>query len=215
MAYMARGTDMSARKRIGLDLDNTLISYEKVFCAYARARGLVGPEFSGGKDEVRDALRSSPGGELSWQTLQGAVYGRGVAEAELFPGAAEFLLRARQQGCEIVIVSHKTVFGHYDPEKVNLRDAALAWMRDQGFFDADRFGLSPANVWFAGTRPEKIAKIRELSVECFVDDLPEVLEHRDFPRGVTGILFTRGAARSSSYPRVAAHWREIGEMVLG
>src|SRR5579872_4764160 len=99
---------MSVGKRIGLDLDNTLISYEKVFRAYARARGLVGPDFCGGKDEVRDVLRARPGGELSWQTLQGAVYGRGVAEAELFPGADEFLLRARQQACEIVIVSHKT-----------------------------------------------------------------------------------------------------------
>jgi hypothetical protein len=206
---------MSGGKRIGLDLDNTLISYEKVFCAYAQARGLVGPDFRGGKDDVREALRARPGGELGWQTLQGAVYGRGVVDAELFPGADEFLLRARRQGHEIIIVSHKTVFGHYDPEKINLRDAALGWMRRQGFFSADRFGLSPANVWFTATRSEKIAKIRELSVECFVDDLPEVLEHCDFPSDVAGILFTRGAAKTSSYPRVAAHWRDIGEMVLG
>lgn len=206
---------MGVGKRIGIDLDNTLISYEDVFRAYARERGLVDADFRGGKDEVRDKIRVADDGELAWQKLQGAVYGRGVADAVLFAGADQFLLKARAQGREIVIVSHKTVFGHHDPDKVNLREAALAWMRGQGFFNAERFGLSPENVWFAPTRSEKIAKIRELSVDCFVDDLPEVLEHRDFPSEVTGILFTRGAVTTSSYPRVAAHWRDVAEMVLG
>lgn len=205
---------MGRAKRIGLDLDNTLISYEEVFCAYARARGLVTADFCGGKDEVRDRVRAADNGELAWQKLQGAVYGKGVAEAVLFAGAAEFLLEARAQGHEIVIVSHKTVFGHHDPDRINLRDAALAWMRDQGFFSADRFGLSAEKVWFAATRSEKVAKIRELSLDCFVDDLPEVLEHRDFPDEVTGILFTRGATATSLYPRVASHWHEIAETVL-
>jgi hypothetical protein len=200
--------------RIGLDLDNTLISYEEVFRRYARERGLIDAGFVGGKDEVRDRVRAAEGGELIWQQLQGAVYGKGVAGAELFPGVAEFLSKARTQGRDIVIVSHKTVFGHHDPDRINLRDAALTWMRGQGFFDPDRFALSLEKVWFTETRSAKIAKIRELSVGWFVDDLPEVLEHRDFPPHVAGVLFTRGAAAESAYPRVAAYWNDIAAMVL-
>lgn len=206
---------MAGGRRIGIDLDNTLISYEDVFCAYARARGLVPPEFCGGKDEVRDAIRAGADGELAWQQLQGAVYGKGVREAVLFDGADAFLRRARDLGREIVIVSHKTVFGHYDPDRINLREAALAWMRERGFFSSAAFGISPDKVWFTATRAEKIAAIRELAVDCFIDDLPEVLGHPDFPPEIMGVLFTRGGATASSYPCAAAHWRDIAEMVLG
>lgn len=205
---------MAGGGRIGIDLDNTLISYEEVFLAYARAQGLVKPDFSGGKDQVRDAIRAGPDGELAWQKLQGAVYGKGVGEAVLFDGADVFLRQARDQGREIVIVSHKTVFGHHDPDKINLREAALDWMRKRDFFNPDGFGVSPDKVWFTTTRAEKIAKIREQAVDFFIDDLPEVLEHPDFPPRVIGVLFTRGGA-AAGYPRAAAHWRDIAAMVLG
>lgn len=200
--------------RIGIDLDNTLISYEEVFRAYASERGFVAPDFAGGKDAVRDVIRGLDGGELAWQKLQGVVYGRGVSEALLFDGADVFLRRARALGHEIVIVSHKTEFGHHDPDKINLREAALAWMRARGFFDPDGLGVAPDKVRFTATRDEKIAAIRELSVDYFIDDLPEVLEHPDFPPEIVGILFTRGVPMTSPYPRIAAHWRDIANMVL-
>ncbi|MFZ2006083.1 MAG: hypothetical protein WAV02_13415 [Stellaceae bacterium] len=206
---------MSGGTRIGLDLDNTLISYEEVFRTYAQRRGLIEAGFRGGKDEVRQALRRQDDGELKWQQLQGAVYGKGVAEAALFDGADAFLRRASALGREIVIVSHKTEFGHYDPDRINLREAALAWMRAQGFFDPDGLGVAPDKVRFTATRGEKLALIRELAVDFFIDDLPEVLEHPEFPPEVTGILFTRGATSESTYPRIAAHWRDIARMVLG
>lgn len=206
---------MSGGTRIGLDLDNTLISYEEVFRTYAQRRGLIEAGFRGGKDEVRQALRRQDDGELKWQQLQGAVYGKGVAEAALFDGADAFLRRASALGREIVIVSHKTEFGHYDPDRINLREAALAWMRAQGFFDPDGLGVAPDKVRFTATRGEKLALIRELAVDFFIDDLPEVLEHPEFPPEATGILFTRGATSESTYPRIAAHWRDIARMVLG
>jgi hypothetical protein len=206
---------MSGGTRIGLDLDNTLISYEEVFRSYAQRRGLIEAGFRGGKDEVRHALRRQDDGELKWQKLQGAVYGKGVAEAVLFDGADAFLRRASTLGREIVIVSHKTEFGHYDRDRINLREAALAWMRVQGFFDTGGLGVAPDKVRFTATRDEKLALIREFAVDYFIDDLPEVLEHPDFPPEVTGILFTRGVTCESSYPRVAAHWRDIARMVFG
>ena len=81
--------------RIGLDFDNTLIDYDRVFLAAARERGLVAPDFTGSKREVRDAIRLLPDGELAWQRLQGHVYGAGIGGAVLFDGADQFLQRCR------------------------------------------------------------------------------------------------------------------------
>ena len=64
--------------RIGIDFDNTIITYDEVFRAAARAQGLIEPGFDGSKQAVRDAIRLLPDGELTWQKLQGQVYGKGI-----------------------------------------------------------------------------------------------------------------------------------------
>ncbi len=93
--------------RIGLDLDNTLISYETAFPSVARRMALLPPDFSGGKVAVRAYLRSQSEGEQQWRDLQAAVYGHEMHFAEMTPGAGQFLQRCRQEGAEVVIVSHK------------------------------------------------------------------------------------------------------------
>jgi hypothetical protein len=206
---------MADRRRIGIDLDNTLINYDAVFCAFAKERSLLDSAAATGKAAIREALRAMPEGDLLWQRLQGAVYGKGVRHAVLFDGAAGFLQRAREQGGEVFIVSHKTEFGHFDPDRVNLRDAALDWMKGQGFFRDDGFGIPKQNVLFTATRSDKIAAIAELDVDVFIDDLPEVLEDKGFPSAVTGILFTAGGVTASAYPRAFAHWRDIIRTVFG
>ena len=199
-------------KRIGIDFDNTLIDYDEVFLTVARERGLIGPELVGGKQTVRAAVRELPDGETQWQRLQGAVYGRGIAGAVMFDGAEEFLRRARAEGHEVLIVSHKTEFGHFDPGSLNLRDAALAWMEQKGFFQVYGIGLASRNVHFSATRAEKLARIGVLGITHFIDDLPEVLDDPGFPAGVVKILFTNGAP--ARRPDAFAHWREITAAVL-
>ena len=206
---------MGEVKRIGIDLDNTLINYDGVFRAFATERGLVAPELAISKLHVRTALRALPEGDLAWQRLQGAVYGRGVRDAVLFDGADAFLRLARERRCEVFVVSHKTEFGHHDPERINLRHAALEWMTARGFFHAEGFAIPEVNVTFAATRAEKIAVIRALGVNVFIDDLPEVLKDAEFPESVMGILFTGGAETLGCYPRAYANWREITAMVFG
>lgn len=204
---------MRGSKRIGIDFDNTLIDYDEVFRTRARARGYVGPGFHGGKDAVREAIRGLPAGEEQWRRLQGEVYGRGILGAVMFEGAEAFLRRARAEGHAILIVSHKTEYGHFDPARVNLREAALAWMGQKGFFNIDGFGMTAADVHFAASRAEKLEQIARLGCTHFIDDLPEVLDDPAFPAGVVKILFTNGApdgARSGAF----AHWRDIADAVL-
>ena len=77
---------MASRLRIGIDFDNTIITYDDVFRAAAEAGGLIAPGFSGNKQAVRDAIRLLPDGELAWQRLQGQVYGKGIGGAAMVAG---------------------------------------------------------------------------------------------------------------------------------
>ncbi len=176
-------------RRIGIDFDNTIICYDAVFSAAAIARGLLPGDFLGTKTEVRDAVRALPDGERTWQALQGHVYGAGIGGATPFVGFSAFLERARDAGAEVVVVSHKTLFGHHDSAQVNLREAALGWLDTQGFFAADG-GLARERVHFAPTRDDKLRRIAALAPEVFIDDLPEVLDDPKFPAGVRPLLFS-------------------------
>src|SRR6266545_12572 len=91
-------TFMTRAVRIGIDFDNTIVTYDQVFLTAARERGLVDSAFSGGKKAVRDRIRLLPNGELCWQKLQGYVYGAGIGAALLIDGVAPFLRRCRA-GC--------------------------------------------------------------------------------------------------------------------
>jgi hypothetical protein len=202
--------------RIGIDFDNTIITYDEVFRAAARAQGLIESGFDGSKQAVRDAIRLLPDGELTWQKLQGQVYGKGIIDAGLCNGVDSFLRRCRAEGAVVFIVSHKTEFGHYDPARVNLRTAALDWMTARGFFRPDGYGLAPDNVFFEGTRAEKLARIGTLDCSYFIDDLEEVLDDPGFPAGVQRILFSDLQAAASAGPYIVCPgWRDIEAHIFG
>lgn len=198
-------------KRIGIDFDNTIISYDAVFRSAAIERGLVAGDFAGAKRAVRDAIRLLPDGEVSWQRLQGYVYGQGIGGATMFDGLEDFLRRCRRQGHGVMIVSHKTEYGHFDPARVNLREAALGWMHGRGFFAEG--GIARADVYFESSRAEKLARIGALKLTHFIDDLREVLDDPDFPPGVERILFAPDADVPLPYPAFP-HWRGIADALL-
>ncbi len=200
--------------RIGIDFDNTIAGYDEVFADLARRAGLVDDSFRGGKQALRDTLRGREWGELAWQRLQGHIYGAGMAAAKLIDGVDAFLRRCRSSGESVFIISHKTDYGHGDPERINLRQAALAWMTSQGFFADFGYGLRRESVFFEGTREEKLARIAALRCDVFIDDLDEVLSAPTFPVGVQRILFaqtTNGNDPSLVHCRT---WAEIREAVF-
>src|ERR1700722_4260066 len=163
------------KRRIGIDFDNTIISYQQAFLDAAAPGRLLPEGFIGTKQAVRDWIRLLPDGEREWMRLQGFVYGKGIGNAAPFDGVAEFLRRCHKQGDMVFIVSHKTEFGHFDSSGVNLRQAARDWMKTRGFFHHDEYGLSLENVYFEGTRAAKLDRIAALGCTHFIDDLEEVL----------------------------------------
>jgi hypothetical protein len=199
--------------RIGIDFDNTLIDYDRVFLAAARKRGLVAADFLGPKRALRDAIRLLPEGELSWQRLQGHVYGAGIGAAVPFAGAIGFLRRCAQDRVATFIVSHKTRYGHHDPARVDLHEAARGWMTAQGFFRPEDGALPPDHIFFEDDRAQKLARIAALGCTHFIDDLEEVFADPCFPAGVRRILFAAAGAECCDVH--CANWEQVAAAVFG
>ena len=152
---------------IGIDLDNTIIDYRLAFWKTALATGILiatdknsfnnkeGPAPS--KNEIKSRLFCSESGKYQWESLQGQVYGRYIHNATIYSGVANFLLHCKRRRVKVYIISHKTEFGHHDKSKTPLRRAALNFLKQNSFLSKD-FGIENKDIFFFGTRQEKVIK---------------------------------------------------------
>lgn len=174
---------------LGADLDNTIISYDDLISRVAKEMGLIYQKAGRGKKAIRDAIRKLSDGEVSWQRLQAEIYGPRMSEARMIEGVDHFFNSCRNHSVETFIVSHKTSFANYDKTGTNLRDAAMAWLERNGFFNENGMGLSRENVFFESTRREKIERIKSLGCAHFIDDLEETFLEGIFPESIEKILY--------------------------
>ena len=203
---------------VGIDLDNTIATYDALFHRLAIERGLIDPDVPVGKRHVRDAVRQQGEGDVDWQRLQAIAYGSRMGCAAVADGVAEFMKRCAGHGIPMFVISHRTEYSPMDPDRVPLRDAALDWMRAQGFFGADGLGLREDAVFFGGSRAEKIDYVARAGCTHFIDDLEEVLLEPAFPAGVVKILYapeTVPAVKTLAGVHVAGHWNDVHEVVFG
>jgi len=200
--------------RIGIDFDNTIAGYDYAFVSLAEEMSMIDKGQAKTKKQLRDILRSKPQGEENWQRLQGRAYGAEIDRAILMDGFEEFVKEAKISGDEIYIVSHKTMFGHFDNDRINLREAALRWMRDRDFFSESGLAINSDQIWFLKTREEKISRISELNPDWFIDDLPEVLNDSSFPSSVKKILFANSSELSVETSLTTVEtWSDIKHMI--
>jgi len=171
---------------IGVDFDNTIACYDKLFHKVALERNLIPAEVGVNKSNVRDYLRKI-GHEDAWTELQGLIYGVYIKEASSFPGVKKFFEYCKLQNIRTYIISHKTRYP-FIGEKCDLHESARKWIESQGLYD-EKFGLDFSSVFFELTNDEKINRIVNTGCTHFIDDLPEFLEESDFPNGVERILF--------------------------
>jgi hypothetical protein len=199
--------------RVGIDFDNTIVSYDRLFHRLAVERALVDPSFPANKQAIRDALRNARC-EEEWTRVQGIAYGARIVEAEPFPGVKRFLRQCRDAAVEVAIVSHKTVTP-YLGEPYDLHLAAHEFLEQHGFYRADEAGLTPEHVHFEPTLGAKLARIAALGCSAFVDDLPELLAEPRFPAGVERIHFDPSGARRDDprFTRVAS-WAQCSRLIL-
>ena len=176
--------------RIGLDFDNTIARYGKLFEKIAIQEKIIKAKIKiNNKDIIRKQILKQKNGKHKWMRLQGLVYGKYMKNADLYPGLVNFLYACKLRECEIFIVSHKTEHGHFDKDKISLRKQALKWMKSKDFFDTSLININIKNIFFANTQDQKIEFISDLKLDYFIDDLPEILSHKKFPKKTKKILF--------------------------
>lgn len=172
--------------RLGIDFDNTIVSYDHVFFKVALEKQLVPGDLACTKLAVRTHLRET-GREADWTALQGEVYGRWMDSARPFAGVLAFMKCCRKQGVALSVVSHKTRFP-YAGTPYDLHRPAQQWILKQGIVSAET-GIRDDDVYLEPTKAAKIGRIHELGCACFIDDLPEFLSSPDFPDHVVTVLF--------------------------
>ena len=173
--------------KIGIDLDNTVISYDRAFHKAAITFGFVEENCTLIKKALRDKIRKKPNGEAKWQELQGFVYGAGINEAILFPGVYRFLWRCREKNIQVEIVSHKTNFGHFDKSKKSLRDSATKFLINHNLLDSNNPLIN--KITYKSSREDKLDYIKLQNYEWFIDDLEEVIFSKEL-KNQKGILFS-------------------------
>ena len=160
--------------KLGIDFDNTLITYDLLFKKAALEKNLIPINFPESKSLIRNYLREK-GQEKLFTILQGEVYGSRIFEATQSEGMYDSLTKAKNNGIELFIISHKTKTPYEGP-KYNLHNAASNWLEKNLFFEKSGINIPRKNVYFEVTKTNKIKRIESLGCTHFIDDLPEILD---------------------------------------
>lgn len=203
---------MTRRVRLGVDLDNTIVCYDRLFHRLARERGLLTDSVAATKLAVRTHLRAT-GQEDVWTELQGEAYGARMRDADDFPGCIEVLRRALGAGIDVRIVSHRTRVPHRGAPH-DLHQAAMAWLEGRGLVADRGIALRRGHVHLELTRTAKCARVAALDCTHFIDDLPEVFDEATFPASTARLLFDPdGAHVDAAAMRRVVGWEEIGAWI--
>ena len=171
---------------IGLDFDNTIVSYDDLIYRVAEEQGLLTGTVARNKVAVRDQLRSK-GLEQTWIEMQGQIYGPRMKEAVVYPGFIEFLASARADGHALSIVSHKTRKPFAGPP-YDLHASARDWIATHLVCNGAPI-IEASRIHFETTKPGKIARIAAIGCDVFIDDLPEILLDQAMPVGIRKVLY--------------------------
>ena len=159
--------------KIGIDFDNTIVSYDNLFHKIALEEKLISLDFPKSKILIRNYLRKNNKDEL-FTMIQAEVYGKRILEASPAPNVNLVIKELINLGWNVFIISHKSLYPYKGP-KYDLHKSAMLWLDKNKFFEDDNVGISRDKVYFNVTKEEKINKIDTLGCDYFIDDLPEIL----------------------------------------
>ena len=197
---------------IGIDFDNTIVCYDKIFYEIALDKGIIPANLPKVKEEVRNYLRKC-GKENLWTELQGYVYGPSTLKAKPFAGVLDFFVHCKKQRSKVYIISHKTIHPFLG-SKYNLHKYAHKWLEQNAFYNTKKTGLSKNDVFFELTKEEKLNRIIIQKCTHYIDDLPEFLGEESFPKGIKRILFdpNRKYKNKKEFDSISS-WKEMAEKI--
>ncbi|WP_353432657.1 haloacid dehalogenase-like hydrolase [Polynucleobacter sp. MWH-UH23A] len=199
--------------KVGIDFDNTIVSYDKLFYQIALEKKLIPPSLLPKKIVIRDYLRSVDKEDF-WTLMQGEVYGSRLNEANPYPYFFDFIKTAQRLDCQIFIISHKTKAPFLGPA-FDLHKAANEWIIKNMNLNGIKFD-EKKGAFFEVTKEKKIDRIAQLECDVFIDDLPEILSVSSFPKNTKKILFDPDKMHQKISPEInnVSSWKAIQNLII-
>ena len=184
---------------LGIDLDNTIINYEKSFVKNAYKNKLVTNKNKNSTKKIIKKIIEKKS-KKEWTKLQGEIYGEKINESILYNGFKKFYNSLVLENIEIIIISHKTKYPIIG-KKVNLKSAALNFINTK----LKKKLILNKNIFFENTIEKKIERIKNCKCDYFIDDLKKIYENKNFPNNVVKILF---GSRSNQL-KYFINWKDL------
>jgi hypothetical protein len=199
--------------RIGIDFDNTIVSYDALFHQIALEKNLISLNLPVSKLAVRDHLRAEDKEDL-WTLMQGEVYGSRMGAAIAYPSFFNFAKKAQEFGHKLFIISHKTKKPFAGPS-YDLHKSAKDWIKNNMASNGVQLNEN-TEAFFEITKEDKISRIFQLNCDVFIDDLPEILAMPGFPSKTHKILFDFDKTHSSYHAQFtsASSWKQIQDLII-
>tara|TARA_B110001450_G_scaffold252322_1_gene273914 strand:- start:9188 stop:9778 length:591 start_codon:yes stop_codon:yes gene_type:complete len=183
-------------KKIGIDLDNTLIDYS-IPINFFSSKILKRNKTS--KDKIKKYLIKNFG-ENKWTEAQEEIYGNLILKAKLFSFCRACLKFLNSEKFDIYIISHKTKKSEFSL-KYDLRKQARIWIKKnlKGL-------IKEKNVYFCDTIEQKVRLINQNKFIYFIDDLPKILLHKKIEKKSFKILFSK---KKNKKLKSIDNWKKI------
>ena len=161
------------KTKIGIDLDNTIISYDELFFKHALKEKLIPKNFSKKREKIRNYIKRKIS-VLKWKKLQSLVYSKYLNEAKVQKGFIEFIKLISNRDFEYCIISHKTKYP-YIGKKINLHKISKEWINKNINIKINKKKSIIKKIYFETTEAKKIQRIIKEKCNYFIDDLPSIL----------------------------------------
>ena len=138
--------------KIGIDLDNTIINYERSFQKLIKIRKIKSNWKS--KNQMKEKINNSKS-KYNWTAAQEEIYGLFINFAKPYKYFLEFEKFAVKNKFELFIISHKTKYSEFSG-KYNLREMSNKWLKKN-------VKINKYKIFYTNTINQKIETIKKLN----------------------------------------------------
>lgn len=166
--------------KIGIDLDNTIINYQNSFKKFLKEKNINFRIIN--KKKIK-FISNNSSKIKSWTQAQEEIYGKYIVFARPFKFFKDFEKFALKNNIKLFIVSHKTKYSQFS-KKYNLHSQSNKWLKKN-------ISKEIYKIYYVNTVNQKVKKIANLNLDYFIDDLIKIFNHKNFPKKVKKIHFSR------------------------
>lgn len=167
------------KKKIGIDLDNTIINYNKAFIKFLKKKKIFIKDIK--KDKIKK-ISNNNSKIINWTQTQEEIYGNYIKYAKLFSYYKSFEKFALKNNFKLFIISHKTKYSEYS-NKYNLHNKSRVWLKKN-------IKIENYKIFFHKNLDSKIKRISNLKLDYYIDDLDKIFKKKKLSTKIKKIYFS-------------------------